>query len=594
MTSVTRGFLRIVHNLAAAALLLALAVNCAWAEKRVALVVGNSTYRNVAQLPNPERDAESVARLFKDAGFDTVISAINVGNLDFKRAVRKFEDVATDADIAVIFFAGHGIEVGGINYLIPIDAKLARDRDAEDEAISVNRLMESVDGAKRLRLIILDACRDNPFIATMKFRKHAALRGVALGLGKVEPTSSDTLIAYAAKAGSTAEDGDGKHSPFTTALLDNLTTPGLDIRLAFGRVRDEVMKITGSRQEPFVYGSLGGGTVALVPAPTHPKPAPVADHTVRDYEFAAQVGTKPAWDAFLAAHPTGFYSELARAQFEKLTTAEESSRKAEAARRQAEKEADAKADEFRRKLAEQGARQAEELKLRYSEEAKRELDKARRQIAEQAARELAMAKRQAEEASRQAAEARRQVDEAKRQAVDVARRQIEQVKREEEQTRVALAKVPADEPTRQPAPVAKVPPMDPADIARLLQAHLKRVGCDPHALDGNWNDSSQKAMAEFNKRSKTNFNVKVASLNALDAVRAKTGRVCPLECAKGQRAEGNECVKITCESGYALGGDGVCHKHHKPAPRSAARHERQSPSGGGGKCFTFNGKRFCE
>jgi Caspase domain/Putative peptidoglycan binding domain len=245
------------------------------------------------------------------------VTSTNVGNLDFKRAIRKFEDAAFEADIAVVFYAGHGIEVGGINYLVPVDAKLATDRDAEDEAISLNRVVESVEGAKRLRLVILDACRNNPFVATM--RRRTALRSVTSGLGKVEPTSTDTLIAYAAKGGSTAEDGEGAHSPFTRALLDNLAVPGLDIRLAFGRVRDEVLKITNRRQEPFVYGSLGGGTVALVPAPEGPKPADVAK-VKADYELVAQIGNKKAWEVFLQTYPTGFYADLARAQLSKLET----------------------------------------------------------------------------------------------------------------------------------------------------------------------------------------------------------------------------------------------------------------------------------
>ena len=250
-----------------AILSMAFSSDAAWAEKRVALVVGNSSYQTVPQLPNPSRDAGSVAQMFRDAGFDQVETAINVGNLEFKRAIRKFELAADSADIAVVFYAGHGLEIGGTNYLIPIDAKLASDRDADDEAITLERMVSSADGAKKLRVVILDACRDNPFTVSMRRERKSANRAVASGLSKVEPTSTDTLIAYAAKAGSTADDGDGQHSPFTTAVLKNLTVPGLDIRLAFGRVRDEVMKSTGSRQEPFVYGSLGGGNISLVPAP---------------------------------------------------------------------------------------------------------------------------------------------------------------------------------------------------------------------------------------------------------------------------------------------------------------------------------------
>ena len=304
-------------------LFLALAVDVALAEKRVALVVGNSNYKNAPRLPNPERDASAVAEMFRKAGFDTVVEANNVGNLDFKRAIRKFEDATLDSDIAVVFYAGHGIEVRGTNYLMPINARLASDRDAQDEAITLNRVVESVDAAKRLRLIILDACRDNPFTRTMKrFRRQAATRSttVGSGLGQVQPTGTNTLIAYAAKAGSTAEDGDGDHSPFTTALLDNLIVPGLDIRLAFGRVRDEVMKITQKRQEPFVYGSLGGGNIALVPAPKKPEP-PKANKVKGDYALVAQIGTSKAWQVFLDTYSTGFYADLARAQIAKLKAA---------------------------------------------------------------------------------------------------------------------------------------------------------------------------------------------------------------------------------------------------------------------------------
>ena len=301
-----------------AVLAMVLAPAAAWAEKRVALVVGNAAYQTVPQLPNPSRDASAVAKMFRDAGFDTVETQLNVGNLEFKRAIRRFEATADQADIAVVYYAGHGLEIGGVNYMIPVDARLASDRDAEDEAIPLERLVSSADGAKLLRLVILDACRDNPFVTTMRReRKMATNRAVIAGLGKVEPTSTDTLIAYAAKAGSTADDGSGEHSPFTTAVLRNLTVPGLDVRLAFGRVRDEVLKATGNRQEPFVYGSLGGGNISLVPAPATRQEAPVSD-VKADYELVQKIGSKRAWEVFLGTHPTGFYADLARAQIEAI------------------------------------------------------------------------------------------------------------------------------------------------------------------------------------------------------------------------------------------------------------------------------------
>ena len=220
------------------------------AEKRVALVIGNSTYGNVPKLPNPSNDAEAVGILLKSAGFEVVEMRRDLSIADMRRAINNFSDLTQNAETAVVFYAGHGIEVDGVNYLVPVDAKLGRDLDVEDETISLDRILRVLEPAKRLRLVILDACRDNPFSKTMK--RTVASRSVGRGLSRVEPATSDTLIAFAAKAGSTASDGDGVHSPFTAALLRHLVTPGLDVRLAFGQVRDDVMKATGNRQEPFV------------------------------------------------------------------------------------------------------------------------------------------------------------------------------------------------------------------------------------------------------------------------------------------------------------------------------------------------------
>lgn len=269
-------------------------------DKRVALIIGNSNYQNVPQLPNLVRDANLMAKLFRDTGFNAVDVELNLGNVEFRRAIRKFESLVDGADIAVIYYAGHGLEISGTNYVIPVDAKLATDRDADDEALPLDRLVASADGAKKLRLIILDACRDDPFARTMR------RRGTATGaptLGRVEPGGTDTLVAFAAKAGSIAVDRDGQPSPYTTALLRNLTVPGLDIRLSFGRIRDEVIKATDGKQEPFVYGSLGGGNISL---------APEEPDTRVDYELVEKIGTARGWQVFLNRHPTGFYSDRAR------------------------------------------------------------------------------------------------------------------------------------------------------------------------------------------------------------------------------------------------------------------------------------------
>src|SRR5262245_15997887 len=235
----------------------------ALADKRVALVIGNSSYDKAARLFNPANDAVLIADTLNAAGFDSVDLRRDLKIADMRRALRDFVDKAGDADVAVVYYAGHGIEVDGINYLIPVDAVLERDRDIYDEALSLDRVFVAVEPARKLRLVILDACRDSPFTKSMK--RTLASRAVGRGLARVEPTSPNTLIAFASKAGSTASDGDGRNSPFATALVNHVTKPGLDLRKAFGYVRDDVLKSTSNRQEPYLYGSLGGDDVPLVP-----------------------------------------------------------------------------------------------------------------------------------------------------------------------------------------------------------------------------------------------------------------------------------------------------------------------------------------
>ncbi len=158
------------------------------------------------------------------AGFEVVETRNDLGNVEMRRAIRDFSEKTRNADMAVVYYAGHGIEVDGANFLVPTDARLERDIDVEDEAIALDRILKMLEPAKKLRLVILDACRDNPFVRTMK--RTMASRSVGRGLASIEPPTSDTLIAFAAKAGSIAADGDGMHSPFTAALLKHIMTPG--------------------------------------------------------------------------------------------------------------------------------------------------------------------------------------------------------------------------------------------------------------------------------------------------------------------------------------------------------------------------------
>jgi uncharacterized caspase-like protein len=512
----------------------------ALAVKRVALVIGNSAYQNVGRLTNPANDSEAMSAMLKNAGFDVVDLKHDLNANGMRRALRDFSDKVRDADIGILYFAGHGIEIDGINYVIPVDAVLERDIDAFDEAIPLDRLLTVIEPARQLRLVILDACRDNPFGKTMK--RTIASRAIGRGLAKVEPTSPNTLVAFAAKAGSTAFDGDSENSPFTAALVKYLPRPGLDLRRAFGFARDEVLKITNNRQEPFIYGSLGGDDVALVPAvPAQPAAASSVDPNAavrRDYELALQISTKPVWDSFINKYPSGFYTDLAKAQRDRLI--------AEVASTVANEKAKAAADEQKR-LAAEGARATEQSKA--AEQAKA-ADLAR--IAADKQKELEDAK--VAEAERAKAAAQAKAEEEAKVAAGTSNAADQKTGPESDSVGRLAALTPQQAdvaPSKQDSPAA-------ANIPRLLQAELRRVGCNTGVVDGNWNAAAQKSLLLFNKNAGTKFDTKVASLNALEGVRSRTERVCPLVCAHGYKADGDNCTRIICDAGFEVGDDNTC------------------------------------
>ena len=222
--------------------------------KRVALVIGNSAYVHSGKLANPANDARSMAEVLRRLDFGEVIERYDLSREAMGQVIKEFGDRAEGAEWAVVFFAGHGMEMNGVTYLIPTDAKLARDTHVADETISLTSVQTKVDSATKLGLVILDSCRNNPFLSRMA-RSGNISRSVERGLAIVEP-EGNVLVAYSAKHGTTAEDGTGVHSPFTEALLSYIEEPGLEINFLFRKVRDEVRKKTDRRQEPFLYGSL--------------------------------------------------------------------------------------------------------------------------------------------------------------------------------------------------------------------------------------------------------------------------------------------------------------------------------------------------
>ncbi len=222
--------------------------------KRVALVIGNSNYSAVGALANPQHDADAIAAALKSDGFD-VTTTDNVTRADFIAAINGFADRVAASDWAVIYFAGHGLQIDGVNYLVPIDAKLSADRDVPDEAIALDRLVTAVSGARKLGLVIVDACRNNPFLVKMRFTTTARA-ALTRGLARVT-TEGTTLVEFSARDGQEALDGDATgNSPFAAALAKRMATPGLEVGKLFREIREDVLAATENRQEPMFSGSL--------------------------------------------------------------------------------------------------------------------------------------------------------------------------------------------------------------------------------------------------------------------------------------------------------------------------------------------------
>jgi tetratricopeptide (TPR) repeat protein len=224
--------------------------------RRVALVIGNGAYKNVHALPNPPRDSKLIATVLREVGFQTVMSASDLTREKFFDALKTFAEEAEKADWAVVYYAGHGFEIGGVNYLVPVDAKLAADKDAETQAVALEQVIAAVGAARKMRLVVLDACRDNPFAPTMQ--RTLSLKLVDKGFSNVEP-GTGFMVVYAAKHGETAIDGDGSaNSPFATALAREIKQPRVEIRKLFDIIRDDVWAATRHEQQPFTYGSPPG------------------------------------------------------------------------------------------------------------------------------------------------------------------------------------------------------------------------------------------------------------------------------------------------------------------------------------------------
>jgi uncharacterized caspase-like protein len=338
------------------------------AEKRVALVIGNGSYKAENLLINPPNDARLIGQALARAQFETIETKVNLGIADFRQALRRFQSQANGAEVALVYFAGHGIEANGVDWLIPTDAELYEDRDLDYEAIKADLVLQALQGA-RMRVLVLDACRNNPFGRNWR----VSVRSTTTGLAKLE--ADDVLVLFAAAPGRTARDGDSVNSPFAETLAKRLPEPGLAIQLLGGNVRDDVLAATGGDQRPYVSASITGKPFYLVPM-EHPNaeakqaPPPTAagapssgpSEAAEAWTLTKDTTRPTDLETFIRRFGDTYYGELAKGRLEELRSEQQRLalfQKQEADRNRAEAVDADKAALDRKKAEEELARKAE-------------------------------------------------------------------------------------------------------------------------------------------------------------------------------------------------------------------------------------------
>jgi TPR repeat protein len=291
------------------------------ADTRVALVIGNGAYERTRPLTNPVHDATDIAAALGKLGY-TVQLVTNVHKPALEAALKQLGRLAASADQIVVYYSGHGIEAGGVNYLLPVEVTLETESDAPLEAVSLSEVMGVASRARRLGLVVLDACRNNPFANSMQ--RANGTKGVTKGLAAVEP-AGNLLVAYATRDGHTADDGTGRNSPYTKAILQVLPEKGLEVSLFWRTVRDRVMADTHSQQVPVTYGDLGAEQLYLnPPAASIPPPAVQYDPRAAElalWQSAQHNDTADAYRDYLKHFPEGLFNTQATLRIAALTSA---------------------------------------------------------------------------------------------------------------------------------------------------------------------------------------------------------------------------------------------------------------------------------
>ena len=462
------------------------------AERRVALVVGNSGYKHATALRNPGNDATDVAETLKKLGFEVLLGR-DLDQQDFAKTIEQFARVLDDADIGLFFYAGHGLQMNDKNYLVSTNARLENEFLLSSETIELDAIVRLMESKAPTNLVFLDACRNNPLTENLRRSLTALKRSAQLGRGlaRMEATGRDTLVAFAAAPGQEANDGGGdRNSPFTAALLRHLPKPGLEVSVMLKEVAADVRRDTRNSQRPqqlsdmtkaFYFAKaeqLASSRIdapSLAPQITTTPPAPAGDNTALDMAFwnAAQSSNDcDAVRAYLQRFPRGVFVELAKLSERRLCTT---------------------------------------------------------------GRKVSVVESSAAEAASSNVAAVTLVPPAPAPDAKVTANPP---------APVAVAALPDTANVAPPsAPIAALMP-SPVELTRVIQLELYRLGCGNSEADGKWTVVTREGLRKFSLRTKSKLDTNEPSSAIVAALQKQSGRICPLECGRGTVARGETCVAV--------------------------------------------------
>jgi hypothetical protein len=503
-----------------------LATSDAHAERRVALVIGNAHYEYAHALRNPLNDAHDIGELLKKLGFEVLVGT-DLDQRQFAGEIDKFGRMLEGADVALFFYAGHGLQMNDKNFLVSTGAKLENEFLVPAETVELDTIVHLMESRSRVNLVFLDACRNNPLADQLRQNLVASNRSVSLGRGlaRVEPTGRDTLIAFSAAPGQEAADGHDRNSPFTAALLENIPKPGVEVSVMLKQVAAEVRRETHNAQRPqqlsdmtrtFYFANAEPATSG--PQLTQRAAPSAPDHSVEVayWNAALSVNNCDSVRAYLARYPQGLFADLAKISERNLC---DNTRKVTVVD-----------TEVPAKGSKQSALQREVPSASSATEAPR---------------------------------------------ASTATEPPDSSAKESKVASLPPASEAAPEPT--PAPDNSAAQ---AELTRDLQRELVRVGCSAGRADGVWGARSQDALREFSRHARASLDADVPSKEALAAVQRRHSRVCPGEVEKPARARREplrprerakaiergqattigdwKSISPLCESGYTQGGRTCC------------------------------------